>query len=136
MGMKAMSDLREMLCLEVEEIAKKGELSAGDLETAHKLTDTIKNIDKIEMLEGDNEYSQRYSNRGYSRDGGWEARGSYGRNGGYDNGNSYSRHYVRGHYSRDDGAEAIKEQLRSMMDDETLNQKQREAIRHAMEQMN
>lgn len=39
-------------------------MSAGDLEAVHKLTDTIKNIDKIEMLEAD----------GYSNNGGdWEA---------------------------------------------------------------
>lgn len=59
MSKKAMYDLRNMLCDELDELARKGELGAGDLEIAHKLTDTIKNIDKIEMLEDD----------GYSRDG-------------------------------------------------------------------
>ena len=58
MSKKAMYDLRNMLCNELDELARKGELGAGDLEIAHKLTDTIKNIDKIEMLEDD----------GYSRD--------------------------------------------------------------------
>lgn len=90
--MKYMDELKDMLCKEVDEIAEKGDLSAGDLETLHKLTDTIKNIDKIEMYE-DNEYSN---------DGTWNAAGSYGRNGRYDNGDSYARrHYVKGHYSRD-----------------------------------
>lgn len=86
--MNTMYDLREMLCKELDEIARKGEMSAGDLDTVHKLTDTIKNIDKIDMLDG-----------GYSSDGDWEARGTYGR------GSSYAgrrgTHYVRGHYSRD-----------------------------------
>ena len=59
MSMKAMYDLRNMLCKELDEIAHKGELGAGDLDIVHKLTDTIKNIDKIEMLDGE----------GYSRDG-------------------------------------------------------------------
>ena len=59
-----MHELKEKLCEELEEIARKPEMSAGDLEAAHKLTDTIKNIDKIEMLEEDD---------GYSRAGTWEA---------------------------------------------------------------
>lgn len=106
MGMKALYDLRDMLCSELDEIAHKGEMSAGDLETVHKLTDTIKNIDKISMLESD----------GYSRgDGGvWPVRGNYGR------GSSYARrgtHYVRGHYSRDDGREAMLRRVQEMMDD-------------------
>ena len=106
MGMKALYDLRDMLCSELDEIAHKGEMSAGDLETVHKLTDTIKNIDKISMLESD----------GYSRsDGGmWPSRGNYGR------GSSYARrgtHYVRGHYSRDNGREAMLRRVQEMMDD-------------------
>ena len=42
-----MHELKEKLCEELEEIARKPELSAGALEAAHKLTDTIKNIDTI-----------------------------------------------------------------------------------------
>ena len=41
MSMKVMYDLKDMLCAELDEIGKKGEMSAGDLETVHKLTDTI-----------------------------------------------------------------------------------------------
>lgn len=59
MSMKAMCDLRDMLCKELDEIAHKGELGAGDLDIAHKLVSTIKNIDKIDLME----------NEGYSRDG-------------------------------------------------------------------
>lgn len=113
MSMQAMDDLREMLCKELDEISRKGELGAGDLDIVHKLTDTIKNIDKIEMLEDD----------GYSRDGAWEAdmRGNYGR------GNSYASrrgtHYVNGHYSRrgtdgysrTDSIEAFRDRAREMM---------------------
>lgn len=113
MSMQAMDELREMLCKELDEISRKGELGAGDLDIVHKLTDTIKNIDKIEMLEDD----------GYSRDGAWEAdmRGNYGR------GNSYANrrgtHYVRGHYSRrwtdgysrTDSIEAFRDRAREMM---------------------
>lgn len=126
MGMKAMYDLRDMLCKELDEITRKGELGAGDLDIAYKLVGTVKNIDKIEMMENDGGYSLRYS-----RDGNWEAdmRGNYGRD------SSYARrgtHYVRGHYSRDSGKDNMKRQLQEMLDeadDDTL----RRAIQRCMD---
>lgn len=51
--MHALKELKEKFHDELEKIARKSEMSAGDLETAHKLTDTIKNIDKICMFEDD-----------------------------------------------------------------------------------
>lgn len=120
MSMTALYDIREMLCKELDEIARKGELSAGDLEAVHKLTDTMKNIDKIEMLEDD----------GYSRDGDWMAdiRGTYGR------GNSYRHRDRMGRYSRTDAREHMKKQLEDMMrnadDDRT-----RDALRRCMDAM-
>lgn len=131
MSKKAMYDLRDMLCKELDEISRKGDLGAGDLEIAHKLTDTIKNIDKIEMMEDDG-YSRDgdYSSDGdYSRGGDWQAdmRGTYGR------GSSYARrgtHYVRGHYSRADSMEHLREQINDMMR-ETDDDRVKEALRRA-----
>lgn len=40
MSMKNLETLQDMLCDELDEIAQKGEMSAGDLDTVHKLTDT------------------------------------------------------------------------------------------------
>lgn len=115
---KNLYDLREMLCEELDEYnrdAKNG-LNERVLDTVHKLTDTIKNIDKIMMLEGGD----------YSRSGEWEAdmRGSYGRNNsdGYNRGSSYAnrgRHYVRGHYSRTDGRERMISDIEDMMQEST-----------------
>lgn len=125
MSKKAMYELRNMLCEELDELARKGDLGAGDLEIAHKLTDTIKNIDKIEMMEDDG-----YSRDGdYSRGGDWQAdmRGTYGR------GSSYARrgtHYVRGHYSRADSMENLREQINDMMR-ETDDDRVKEALRRA-----
>lgn len=105
MSKKSMYDLRNMLCDELDELARKGELGAGDLEIAHKLTATIKNIDKIEMME----------DGGYSRDGDWQS----GMRGAYDRDMSNARrgtHYVRGHYSRDGGIDNMKRQLQEMLD--------------------
>lgn len=84
---------------EYEEKMKKGNssVSAGDLEALHKLTDTIKNIDKIEMLE-DGEYSEAEGMYGNSYEGG----NSYARGGGRGRGRNARRDSM-GRYSRDDG---------------------------------
>ncbi len=119
-----MYELREKLCEEMEQIARKENLGMSDLDTLHKLASTIKNLDKIMMRE-----EGRYSREGYSRDGEWQAdmRGTYGR------GNSYARrgsHYVRGHYSR--GSAEMRDKLEELMqcaeDDAS-----RDAIRRCME---
>lgn len=113
MGMKSMYDLRDMLCKELDEITRKGELGAGDLDIVHKLTDTIKNIDKIEAMEEDGYSSRRdeYDMRGRGRRG---------------------THYVRGHYSRGGGIDNMKRQLQEMLDnadDESI----RRAIQRCMD---
>ena len=131
--MEYMDKLRDKLCDELDEIARKPEMSAGDLETAHKLTDTIKNIDKIEMLEDDG---------GYSQAGDWEIEGRA-----YNRGNSYARRKrdSMGRYARDgyrDGrmhsrAEA-KEDMMEQMEDlmaQAGSEKEREAIRRCMNQL-
>lgn len=85
--MEYMYELKGKLCDELEEIARKPEMGAGDLEIIHKLTDTIKNIDKIEIMKEDG---------GYSQAGDWEMRGTY------DRGSSYRRKRdSMGRYSRD-----------------------------------
>lgn len=129
-----MHELKDKLCEELEEIARKGELGAGDLEIVHKLTDTIKNIDKIEMLEEDD---------GYSRDGDWEAdmRGTYGRGSSYrgrkrDSMGRYSRTgrmYPDRVYSRGDAKEHMMEQMEDMMGG--ANEREKEILRRAMDQL-
>lgn len=135
--MDYMHELKEKLCDELEEIANKGELGAGDLEIIHKLTDTIKNLDKIEMLE----------DGGYSQAGDWEIEGRA-----YNRGNSYARRKrdSMGRYSRDgrmmrggyrDGrmysmAEAkddMMEQIEDMMDG--ANEKEKAILRRAMTEL-
>lgn len=100
---ESMFRLREMLCGELDDYAMKGNLSAGDLETVHIITDTIKNIDKIEC--GD-EYS--YADRDYS-----------GRR----------SHYVRGHYSRSGGR--LRDRINDMMHDD-MTEQERNVLRAAM----
>ena len=133
--MDYMHELKEKLCDELEEIANKGELGAGDLEIIHKLTDTIKNLDKIEMLEdGD----------GYSQAGNWEAdmRGTYGRGSSYrgrkrDSMGRYSREgrMIPGRmYSRADAKEDMMDQMEDLMS-QAGSEREREAIRRCMKQL-
>ena len=138
--MEYMDKLRDKLCDELDEIARKGELGAGDLEIVHKLTDTIKNLDKIEILEEDG---------GYSQAGDWEmeGRGSYARGSSYAN---RGKHYVRGHYSRDsysmegrgnrggysrhDAKEAMMNELEEAMN-AAMTDRERDIIKRAMDQL-
>lgn len=124
--MKALYDLKDKLCAELDEIAAKPNMSTGDLETVHKLTDTIKNIDKIMKLEDES---------GYSRAGGWETRGTYGYP--YDErGSSYMRrgeHYVRGHYSRDDARQHMITELQDML--RNADGQYREVIQRALDEI-
>ena len=131
--MEYMYELKDKLCKELDEIARKGELGAGDLEIIHKLTDTIKNLDKIEMLE----------DSGYSQAGDWEAdmRGTYGRGSSYrgrkrDSMGRYSRdgRMMRGGYSRHDAKEAMMDQMEDLMA-QAGSEKEREAIRRCMNQL-
>ena len=131
--MEYMYELKDKLCKELDEIARKPEMGAGDLEIIHKLTDTIKNLDKIEMLE----------DGGYSQAGDWEAdmRGTYGRGSSYrgrkrDSMGRYSRdgRGGRGGYSRHDAKEAMMEQMEMLME-QAGSEREREAIRRCMGQL-
>ena len=51
--MKHIEKIKEMLNGELEIFGKKNALTIADLEKIHKLTDTIKNLDKIMLLEED-----------------------------------------------------------------------------------
>lgn len=135
--MEYMHELKEKLCDELEEIANKGELGAGDLEIVHKLTDTIKNLDKIEMLE----------DGGYSQAGDWEIEGRA-----YNHGSSYARRKrdSMGRYSRDgrmmrggyrdgrmysraEAKENIMDQIQDMMGD--ADEKEKTILRRAMTEL-
>lgn len=133
--MEYMDKLRDKLCDELDDIARKPEMSAGDLETVHKLTDTIKNLDKIAMLEdGD----------GYSQAGDWEmeGRGSYNRGSSYrgrkrDSMGRYSRDGRYGPtarmYSRAEAKDDIMAKLEDMMG--SASDQERTILRQAMDKL-
>lgn len=81
-------NLKEMLCKELEEYGRKGEMSAGTLEIVDKLAHAVKNLGKI---------IEMYEEESYSSEGG----GQGGRGGmSYEGGYRYSREGNRGGGSR------------------------------------
>ena len=119
---KKLENLREMLCGELEDVAKKDEFTMSDLDVVDKLTHSIKNLDKVmlgnEMIEqygyefpdysgarrgrdgdSDGRYNESSNRRGRGRG---RSRDSYDR--------SYERSYDRSYdssydrdYSRESG---------------------------------
>ena len=151
-----MHKIKEMLMNELyeyEEKAKKmsgGKLSMQELDKIHKLTDTVKNIDKIEMLEGDEGYSEdgQYMGEGriygtsYARGRGRNANrdrmGRYSSDGmSYDGGSSYARGGMRDGrmgYSRDGAKEHLMDKAEEMLE-MTHDPKERKAIEKFMREL-
>ena len=46
MSMKAMNDIREMLCDELDEVSRHGTLNVRDLDVVYKVTQSIANLDE------------------------------------------------------------------------------------------
>lgn len=136
--MEKLHELKEKLWAELDELAEKRDMGAGDLEVVHKITDTIKNIDKICMLEEEGSYSEAVDGMDYGRGSSYAnrgkhyVRGHYSRDGGMD-GYSSRRRDSRGRYSRDDGRSEMMEHLEMAMD--TATDQDRETIKRFMRQL-
>ena len=127
--MHAYHELKEMLCNELEELVKKGDLSAGSLDVVDKLTHSIKSLDTIMAME-DAGYSNDY---GYS---GARRRDSMGR---YADGGSYNYRYNGGgyndrRYSREEGMSYLSEEIEKLMD-EAKTQEEREVLKQAHQKL-
>ena len=149
--MHYMHDLKDLLCAELEDYAEKGKksgkMSMGDLESIHKLTDTVKNILKIDTLTEELGYSEDGHYMGEGRIYGTsyargrtrakrDSMGRYSRDGGrysYDDDMSYARSRgYRGGYSRDEGKSYMIEQLNELME-EAEKPAEKEALRRCMD---
>ena len=144
--MEYIEKIKKMLCKELDEYAMKSKLSMADIDVIHKLTDTVKNLDKIEMLEDEGGYSEaRGGMRGrsymhgssYDDDMMYSERRGRGRNarrdsmGRYssDMGDDYSERMDR-RYSRDDAKDHLLDKMGEMMT--SANEEQREILKDAM----
>ena len=135
--MEYMHKIKKMLCKELEEYGDKKSLSSSDVEMLYKLTDTVKNLDKIEMLEGDDGYSETYpyymGGSSYAR-----GRGRYAkrdRMGRYssDMDEDYSERRMDRRYSRDDAKDHMMNKLGEMMT--SADEEQREILKDAMRKL-
>ena len=156
--MEYIEKIKKMLCKELDEYAMKSKLTASDLEMVHKLTDTVKNLDKIALMSENEEggYSEARGGRGRGRSsymGGssydddimYSERQGRGRNakrdrmgryssegGSYEGGSSYDDYSERmdRRYSRDDAKDHLMSALGEAMED--ADPKERELLKDAM----
>ena len=147
--MEYIEKIKKMLCKELDEYAMKQKISGADLDMIWKLTDTVKNLDKISMLEESESYSEARGGRGRSYMGGssydddmmYSERRGRGRNARRDSmgryssedGSSYddySEARMDRRYSRDDAKDHIMNQLGEMMS--SADEEQREILKDAM----
>ena len=154
--MEYIEKIKKMLCKELDEYAMKQKLTGGDLDMIWKLTDTVKNLDKIEMLEGESEgysearggmrggrhymggssyddeimYSER---RGRGRNTRRDSMGRYSSEGGSSYDDYEESSYRSGRYSRDDAKNHIMRKLGAMMEDASPNE--RETLKMAMREI-
>lgn len=144
--MKHLEKLREALCEELDKFAKSGDITVNSLEKIHKLTDTIKNIDKIMMLEESEGYSEE-KGRTYMRGSSYDddmmyserrGRGRYAKRdsmGRYSSdGDDYSERRTARGYSRDEATDWMMTRLGEMMS-ETDDPKQRETLKKCMREL-
>ena len=139
--MEYMHKIKKMLCKELEEYGDKKSLSSADVEMIHKLTDTVKNLDKISLLEQDNEgYSETYpyymGGSSYARGRGrYAKRDSMGRYSS-DMGSSYddySEARMDRRYSRDDAKDHMMNKLGEMMT--SADENEREVLKDCMRKL-
>ena len=156
--MEYIEKIKKMLCKELDEYAMKGKLTMADLEAVHKLTDTVKNLDKIAMFEesedgysearggmrgrsymhgssyDDMMYSER---RGRGRYAKRDSMGRYSSEGGsYESGSSYddySEERMGRRYSRDDAKDHMMNKLGEMMS--SADEEQRHILKDAMRKL-
>ena len=148
--MKVYGQIRDMLCDELEEIAKKKELTTNSLEVLYKGIDILKDIKSIETMEmeypsegySQDGYSQNYWGRmpiyayddGMSMAGGSSYARGRGSNARRDSMGRYSSDGRSYDYSRDGYSGDTKEELQRIMNN-AQNDREREAIRKALDSM-
>lgn len=159
--MEYIHKIKKMLCKELEGFSNKEKLAGVELEMVWKLSDTIKNLEKIMMLTEEEEegnsrnsygsydddmsyrrgrgrYAKRDSMGRYSREGGYSEEGdSFDSYDSYDSyGSSRSGNSMRGSrdsYSRDGGRDHMMNKLGKMMGE--ADEEQREVLKKCMREL-
>lgn len=139
--MEYIEKIKKMLCKELDEYAMKSKLSMADVDAIHTLTDSVKNLDKIEMLENGDSYDRYSEMREYPYMGGSSyarGRGRYAKRdsmGRYssDMDDDYSERRMDRRYSRDDAKDHMMNKLGEMMT--SADEEQREILKKAMREI-
>lgn len=131
--MEHLDKIKKLLMNELGEFAARDKIEGfEDLEVIHKLTDTVKNICKIEMLhkqggDGGGVYGGGYSYTGEGGSGGYSSRGG---SGGY----SMRGRDWRGRYTRDEGRDHMVNELENLMG-HMGNSEDRETLKRLMDHL-
>lgn len=136
--MKAVHELKERLCDELENIGKSGKLDMPTLEKVDKIAGAAYHLEKLIKASDGEEYSERGgSYRGDSYRGGGSYRGGSYRDSYDDGGYSERRRDSMGRYARDGGSysmhDDISEKLRRMA--ETGSDQERQFARKMLQEM-
>ena len=126
-------ELKKKVEKELEQLVSRGEMNMAAMEKIHKMTDIIKNCDKIEMLEEQGGYSEMGGSsyaRGRSRGSSRDSMSRY-----YEDGSSYGGYSEEGSssyrgYSRHEAKDHMMSKLGSMM--EEADPKTREILKKCM----
>ena len=143
--MEYIEKIKKMLCRELEKFSMKTDLNVTDLERIHKLSDTIKNLDKIKLLSEEEEgYSEARMGRGGSRysyddEMMYSERRGRGRNakrdsmGRYSSEGGYAEDYRGGMYSYDDAKDHLMSKIGEAMEGADPNE--REILKDCMRKL-
>lgn len=63
--MDALLDLKDMLCEQVEDIVKKGDITPAELDHLDKAVDIIKDVTTIEAMERSEDYNDDHKERSW-----------------------------------------------------------------------
>lgn len=137
MNKKNIESIKEVLCKELDKYAYNGSVSRSDLEELQALTETIKNLGKICMMEEETTSGASARNGSY---------GSYRMSGNGYSGNGYSgdgyssKSMSRGYspmsgrnYSYGNDAEFISQRLETLMESEGMTSDEQNIMRRAMD---
>lgn len=139
--MQILHDIEDMLCKELEEIKRKGELTSNSMEVLSKSLDGIKDIQTIEAMKESTGYSNAYANDysgmrmpWYSYENGNSYRGYDGN--AYDSRGRgrYAERDSQGRYSSEGYSRNSEEEIRRLME-RAGDQHEKEILKRALDDM-
>lgn len=137
MDAKQYDKLKDMLCRELEMVNQRGSMNQNDIEKIFKITTSIKNIDKIQMMDDESGMSMTGMRNSYGGTRGlmtYRGDVSYEGDRGYRDGSSYRRDSM-GRYSRGNENLLITKEIDRMLSDNDLTESERNTLTKALEIM-